>query len=99
MPVTIIALTSVRSGEEESLQRYLATVQPLMQSAGANILQWFEVVAPVAGEAAVQYVSVIEYPDEDAVRAVFDSEAYRSLDEVKKRTFSTYQIGYASRLQ
>lgn len=92
MTVTILAMTSINSDAKHALEKYLQVVQPLMQLAGAKIVSRIQVSESVVGTSEFQYVTIVEYPDEASVKKVFDSEEYKSLDEVKQLAFSKYQV-------
>ncbi|PZD73660.1 hypothetical protein C1752_02040 [Acaryochloris thomasi RCC1774] len=92
MTIQLLAMTSVNVGAESALNKYLSVVGPLMQSAGAKIIDRFELANSIVGSNEFQYVTLIEYPDEASVSKVFDSEEYGSLDEVKRIAFSKYQV-------
>ena len=95
MTIQLVAMTSIRSDAENAVQQYLKVVGPLMKAAGAKIVHRYELQEGVVGDNEIQYVSVIEYPDEASVRLVFDSDEYRSLTEVKRQAFSSYQVNVA----
>lgn len=92
MPVKVLALTRMNIDADIALDKYLSVVGPLMESAGANIICRYVLTDSVAGADDIQFVTVIEYPDEASVRSVFDSPEYKSLDEVKKAAFAKYQV-------
>jgi len=92
MTVTILAMTSINPDNERALEQYQSVVGPLMQTAGAKIVSRLELSDCVVGSNEFQYATVVEYPDEASMRKVFDSEEYKSLDEVKQLAFSQYQV-------
>lgn len=92
MTVTVLALTTPRAGGEEALAVYLDTVGPLMQAAGARLVSRHAVARCLAGDSPAQFVSVMHYPSEAAVRQVFESPAYLALAQVKQSAFSRYDV-------
>jgi uncharacterized protein (DUF1330 family) len=92
MPLTVLALTTLRPGGEAALQAYLDVVSPLMQAAGARLISRHAVSRAVAGDSPAQFVSLVEYPSEAAIRQVFESPAYLALDRIKAEAFSQYQV-------
>lgn len=92
MTVQILAMTSLNPGAESALNEYLSVVGPLMESAGAKLIKRFEVSKDLVGQNEFQFVTLVEYPDEEAVKKVFDSDAYESLAQIKQLAFSSYQI-------
>ncbi len=95
MTIQLVAITSINSNAEIALEKYLSVVGPLMQSASAKIVCRYELGDCVVGDGDVQYVSVIEYPDEASVKSVFESAEYKALEDVKKLAFSEYQVSKA----
>ncbi|OYX24061.1 MAG: hypothetical protein B7Z10_09960 [Rhodobacterales bacterium 32-66-7] len=77
MPTTLLALTSLRPGGDGALHRYLEVVGPLMQTAGARLINRYEVKRTLSGSDLPEVVSIIEYPDTEAVRRVFEAAEYR----------------------
>ena len=92
MSVTVLALTTLRPGGEAALQTYLDMVAPLMEAAGARLVSRNVVSRVLSGDSPAQFVSLMDYPSEAAVRQVFDSPAYLGLTLIKAAAFSQYQV-------
>lgn len=92
MSVLVFALTTVNQDNPEALGLYLATTAPLLERAGAEILQRYEVKEAVVGEPPAEFVTIVRYPDRSAVDTVFQSSEYHALREIRRQAFSTYQI-------
>ena len=92
MTIQVLAMTSLNPEGENALSMYLSVVGPLMQAAGAHIIERFEHSENIVGVSAFEYITLIEYPDEASIKMVFESEAYQSLDDIKKLAFSQYQV-------
>ncbi len=95
MTIRLIAITSLHANEESALAKYLSIVGPLMQSAGATLVHRYALGDSIVGGSDVQYISVVDYPDESAISMVFESDEYQSLDGVKRQAFSKYQVSRA----
>ena len=89
MTIQLVAITSINSNADSTIDEYLSAPGPLMQSAGATVICRYELGDSIADNEEIQYVSVIEYPDEAAIKLVFDSDEYQSLGE-KKQAFTKY---------
>lgn len=96
MAIKLIAMTRIKPGAEEALGEYMKVVGPLMQQAGATIVDRFEMNDNVVGSNEVQYLTILEYPDTATVSKVFDSDDYKSLENVKEQAFSYYQVNMAT---
>lgn len=92
MTIQILAMTSLNIGAQDALNEYLSVVGPLMESVGAKLTNRYEFSESVVGINEFQFATLVEYPDQDAVTAVFGSKEYAALDQVKKVAFSKYQV-------
>ena len=98
MTIQLLAMTSIKPDAEQALNKYLSVVGPLMESAGAKIVSRFELLDNVTGNNDIQYVTLLEYPNEASIKMVFESDEYRSLADVKEQAFSMYQVSKAQTL-
>jgi uncharacterized protein (DUF1330 family) len=92
MPITVLALTTLRPGGDVALQDYLDRVAPLMEAAGASLVSRHSVTRVLAGEGRPGLVSVMDYPSDAAVRQVFESPAYLALEQIKAEAFNHYEV-------
>lgn len=92
MPVKVIAFTTVNPNEPEALAAYLGTTGPLLDGAGARIVERYEVVETVMGEPMPRAVTIVEYPSREAIDQVFQSSEYLWLGDIRRRAFAHYQI-------
>lgn len=93
MTVKVFALTSVDPDEIEALSMYMTTTTPLLERAGAKIAETHTLQATLVGAEMPARVTIVEYPDMEAVHSVFDSAEYGMLKDVRARAFKHYQIG------
>ena len=92
MPVTILAMTTVNPNGQDALETYLSVTGPLLEKAGAKLVSRNEVAEAIIGERPAQFMTLIEYPNRDAVAGVFESESYQSLRSVRDKAFTHYDI-------
>ncbi|MEH6630242.1 MAG: DUF1330 domain-containing protein [Halopseudomonas aestusnigri] len=92
MPKTILAMTSLKPNGEEALEKYLSVVGPLMEKAGAKLITRYEISENLSDTEVPQYVSVVEYPDDETLQMVFSNPDYISLKAVREKAFSRYDI-------
>jgi uncharacterized protein (DUF1330 family) len=93
MTVKVIALTSVNCAEIEALSTYLAITGPLLEEAGATILERHSIVTTIVGDEMPMTVTIIEYPSIEATDKVFKSAEYGLLKEIRSKAFRHYQVG------
>ncbi|NKX43417.1 DUF1330 domain-containing protein [Roseicyclus persicicus] len=92
MAETVLAMTTLNPDGAAALDTYLRVVGPLMERAGATLVQRYAVAAPLSGGGFPQFVSIMEYPDADAVARVFDHPDYLALKPVIATAFSRYDV-------
>lgn len=91
-PVTVMALVTIAEDEPMALAEYLRVTGPLLERAGARIVNRFAINEMVVGAAPAQSVLMVRYPSRAAVDMVFDSPEYKSIIPVRDRAFLTYKI-------
>lgn len=92
MSIKLIALTSVNPDEEDALLHYLSVVGPLMTAAGAELIERIELGKAIVGSDMPQFMTIMEYPSEEAINRVFLSAEYQGLKSIRQKAFSHYQI-------
>ncbi len=90
--VDILALTTPNPDDPEALVAYMATTQPLLERAGAEIIESREISKVVVRSPMPKIMTRVRYPSLDAVRDVFESAEYQTLKEVRERAFLDYQV-------
>lgn len=97
MSVHVLALTTVNPDNPEALSAYIATTTPLLKEAGAEIVERYYVVEPIVGGPPAKVVTVVRYPDREAIRHVFEHAEYQTLREIREAAFLDYQINIVDR--
>ncbi len=92
MTVKVVALTSVNEDNIDALNTYIGVTTPLLEQVGARIVETYQTEKPVVGAVLPQTVTVVEYPDLDAVHRVFDGAEYTGLRHIREQAFTHYQI-------
>lgn len=92
MAVKVIALVTINDDAPLALAQYLDVTTPLLEKAGAKIIQRFTLNEAVVGKRPAQSVVIVEYPSKEAVSDVFDSTEYQAIKSVRDRAFSNYQV-------
>ena len=96
MAVTVVALVTVNDNEPWALGEYFRVTGPLLERAGAEIVQRFTVNEVVVGHRPAKTVVIVKYPDRAAVESVFGSAEYQAIKPVRDRAFSDYHVSIAS---
>lgn len=94
----VLAMTTRNPNSDDALDAYLSVVGPLMERAGAKLISRYEVGEKISGSELPQYLSIIEYPDENAVRQVFHDPSYIALKSVRDEAFSHYDVSMVNEL-
>lgn len=88
----VIAITELRIGSAPALQHYADTAGPLIDKVGGRLTGRYEVTETLAGSANTQFITVVEYPDRNAVAGVFESNEYLGLKDVIRSAFARYDV-------
>ncbi|MEO0371633.1 MAG: DUF1330 domain-containing protein [Pseudomonadota bacterium] len=92
MPTKVLVMTTLRPDGQDALDRYLALVSPLMEKAGERLVSRHLVAETLSGGNMPDYVSIVDYPDRDAIRMVFEDPTYIGLKDTREAAFSRYDI-------
>lgn len=96
MSVKVIALVTINEDEPMALASYLAATGPLLEAVGGKIIQRFTVQETVVGNKPAQHVMIVDYPNRQAVDAVFGSQIYQDIVPIRDRAFLTYDVSVVS---
>ena len=90
--VTVLAFVTVAEDDPEALAAYLRVAEPLLDRAGARIVQRFVINDVVLGHSPARMVITVEYPSRESVDMVFKSPEYSAISEVRRKAFTDYSI-------
>ena len=94
-PVKVFALVTFNEDQAQALARYLEITEPLLQRAGAKIIERFSLEDDVIGKRPAKSVIIVEYPNRQAVDTVFSSPEYQAAIPFRDLAFSTYSVHIA----
>jgi len=94
--VKVLAMTNLRPDETEALEIYMKTVLPLVENAGGELIDRYEVEETIVGDDGPKFLSIIDYPSKSAAQSVFQSKAYKDIEEFRDRAFSSYTVFFLS---
>ena len=90
--IQVIASLTINPDESDALARYHEATTPLIEKAGARIVQQLELEDPVVGEMPGKILMMIEYPSQEALEGVFNSAEYKSIIPYREKAFLEYNI-------
>ena len=85
--VNLVILAQVNPEKKEALSHYVNGVGELYQQVGAKSVGKFKLSEALIGTAPRNLASIMEFPDMNALRAVFDSDAYQALLPYRDQAF------------
>lgn len=94
--MTLLIVTATPE-DPEAMQAYGAHARELLVAAGGEFLSRGKTTESIAGEPLGMSL-VMRFPDAEAVKGVFASDAYAKLLPVRKRAFSSLNIAIAEEL-
>ena len=84
----VMIVNAVLSPEgKEAFAEYSEKSVPLFKNAGAKPLAKHKVKETIVGSKKLQVVSIMEFPDIESVKGVFESEAYKELLPLRDKAF------------
>jgi uncharacterized protein (DUF1330 family) len=81
--------------EPQAMQEYLKQVLPLLISGGGKLLGRGAVQDVIVGSPDYKMAMTMAFDDIEAAKAVFESEDYKNLEDVRDRGFSKIDIALA----
>ncbi|MCT4557866.1 MAG: DUF1330 domain-containing protein [Pelagimonas sp.] len=96
MSIFVIGCVTVNPAEPDAFQHYLDVTSPLLEKAGARVIQQFSLENALIGEKPAEMIMIVEYPDMAAVDGLFQSPEYQAVIPVRNRAFSTYSVSMVS---
>jgi len=76
MTTHLFVLGTRRPDSDEAYQAYVGAAGPLLFGAGGVINGQYQTTTQVVGDGGPQNILIMDFPDEDAIRRVFDSAEY-----------------------
>jgi len=90
MPTYLIVNSTIT--DQELLDAYRAAVGPTLAGHDAKVRVSTDTAQTIEGEAAGPRIVVMEFPDEEAFRAWYDSPAYREVIDLRLKATSGFAV-------
>lgn len=87
MTVQLIVLATRRPNSDEDYDAYLSVAGPLMMAAGGVFAATYGKLDDVVGLNGVEQTIIVDFPDEAAVRSLFDSPEYQAVAPLRDKAF------------
>lgn len=85
--VTLSIVATINPAEKAALTEYVTGLGPLYQKVGAKSVGKYKISKTIFGEGSPSLVSIMQFPNEAAVDAVFNSPEYALLMPLRDRAF------------
>jgi len=89
---TLIVVATARPEGDESRQRYVQQVMPLLTGIGGQPVKRLAVTDAVSGTARPESVIVMDFPEAEPLRALFQSAEYETLLPLRNAGFAQIEI-------
>lgn len=96
MTVQLIVLGTRRPDTDNDYDAYAAASGKLFKDAGAIPAARWDRVGHIAGDNGPEQIMVVDFPDEDSIRALFDSPEYQAVVPHRDAAYETLDIIVAS---
>lgn len=88
----VLAILRTNPGQPRALATYLASALPLIEAAGGKVSKQMELGEQLIGKEGISMALLVDYPNREAVDAVFSSPDYKSLIPVREQAFLSYNV-------
>lgn len=92
MSVVMIVNGQLNPNEKEALSSYVTQSTPLFAQAGGKLVSRHQVTEAVVGEYSINLVVMMKFDSAEAVRSVFDSQAYQALIPLRDKGFTQLNV-------
>jgi len=89
---TMIVTAQPNPDQRDEAQAYVGQALPMLLGAGGKLLKRVKVRNAVVGEQTFALSLVMEFPDADAIEAVFSSDAYAKIAPHRDKGFAFMNI-------
>lgn len=96
---TLIVTSTINPDEMEALQSYVKSVMPMLLEIGGKVIKRTKVTDVYFGEKPADMVMMMDFPSKEALKAMFNSEAYQALIPLRNKGFSKVDILFAEELE
>ncbi len=91
-PATLIVTAAPNPDNAEDLQGYVKQALPMLLNGGGEMIKRARVLEPVVGDITFGVMLVMEFPSAQAIRDVFESDAYAAIVPLRERGFKFMNI-------
>jgi len=88
----LIVNASVNPNEKEALSTYLDKAGTLFAKAGGKPLGRFKITEHLKGNHTPQMVAVMQFPNSQVIKNVFDSAEYETLIPIRNKAFTELNL-------
>ena len=88
----VLASLRVNSKNPSAFVEYLNSAMPLIAAAGGQVAKRIDLGEQLIGDGGCSLVLLVDYPNREAVDAVFSSQEYQELIPVRDRAFLSYHV-------
>lgn len=92
MSIKVVATIETDPDQQDAVDKYFSTVLPMLDGVGAKIVDRMEIGEVVVGKSLGASILIVEYPNMEALEAVFGSSTYKKLMPTRDLAFRTYNI-------
>ena len=96
---TYLVVTSIPNpGKPEQMEKYTSQIMPLMLKGGGEPLARYGVMEQLKGEGGPKAISVLKFPNAQAIKDVLATDEYAALEDLRSEAFSRVDVMICSAL-
>lgn len=89
---TMIVNATLNSNEKEAFKYYAENSAPIFKKAGGVPLSKYKISETIIGQEVLQLIAIMEFPNKNVIKSVFNSEAYKALLPYRDKAFSSLNV-------
>lgn len=95
--VIMIVTAQINPNEKEALDEYLKKSGPIFKNAGGKPVNKYKIANQIVGENSIDLVSIMEFPGNEILEAVFEGDEYQALLPLREKGFLKLEV-YVSKI-
>jgi len=76
----------------DAVIKYFAKLEAFFQNHGATNIQKLRTSEQIIGDGDLRSIAVVEFPNEKAIKDVFDSDAFKALNSAHERLYELFDV-------
>ena len=82
----------------EAMQAYVGKIGPVFEKNGGKFIAKYKVTEQLAGEQGPEVMAIAEFPNNEAIKEMVNSEDFKALAELRAKAYSKLNLMISSEM-